>query len=115
MRALTSFWTRFSINAHLADTFKKADPALANAALQALDERLDEFANEIDPMGWDQEWYEIGGQLFRRAPIGRLDSLPRVQTRTRGSLLQGLITVFRTSAIDTPQTPLRGALARIVR
>ena len=73
----------------LADTFIKADPALANTALQALDERLDEFANEIDPMGWDHEWYEIGRQLFRRALIRRLDSLPRVQTRTRGSLLQG--------------------------
>jgi hypothetical protein len=74
--------------AHLADTFKKADPALANTALQALDERLDEFANEIDPMGRDHEWYEIGRQLFRRAPIGRLDNLPRVQMRMHGSLLQ---------------------------
>lgn len=58
----------------LADTFKRVDPTLAATMLAALDERLDEFADEIDPRGWDREWYETGRKVFRRALIQRLNS-----------------------------------------
>lgn len=60
----------------LADTFKSADPILANAALKVLDERIDAFTREIDPVGWDHDWYETGRRLFRRALIQRLNDLP---------------------------------------
>lgn len=68
----------------LADTFKRADPALAKLALEALDERLDEFVNEIGLVGWDREWYVTGRQCFRRALIQRLNSTQPGQLRSDG-------------------------------
>ncbi len=70
----------------LADTFKNVDPILAKMALEALDERLDEFAGEIDPIGWDREWYEIGRQLFRRTLLQRLNGFHSGQTRLHGCI-----------------------------
>lgn len=68
----------------LADTFKNADPILAKTVLAALDERIDEFAGEIDPVGWDREWYEIGRLLFRRTLLQRLNGFYSGQARING-------------------------------
>ena len=72
----------------LADAFKGADPALANVTLKMLDKRLDEFVDEIDPVGRDREWYETGRQFFRRMLIQRLNSFSSGQARINGFIPQ---------------------------